>query len=54
MDSLVQEFETKVAEARQGGGPKAADRMKSRGKKLPRERYVRETIDPVQHMFLVA
>ena len=41
MDSLVHEVETKMAEARQGGGSKAADRMKKQGKKLPRERYVK-------------
>jgi hypothetical protein len=40
MDSLVHEVETKMAEARQGGGPKATDRMRKQGKKLPRERYV--------------
>lgn len=40
MDSLVSEVETKIAQARQGGGPKAAGRMRSKGKKLPRERYV--------------
>jgi 3-methylcrotonyl-CoA carboxylase beta subunit len=40
MDSLIHEVETKMADARQGGGPKAADRMRSQGKKLPRERYV--------------
>ena len=40
MSSLVQDFESKMAQARQGGGPKAAERMRSKGKKLPRERYV--------------
>ena len=39
MDSLVAEFEAKVAAARLGGGAKAAERMRSKGKKLPRERY---------------
>jgi 3-methylcrotonyl-CoA carboxylase beta subunit len=39
MDSLVHDLETKMAEARQGGGPKAVNRMKSQGKSLPRERY---------------
>jgi 3-methylcrotonyl-CoA carboxylase beta subunit len=39
MNSLVFEIENKMAEARQGGGPKAIERMKSKGKKLPRERY---------------
>lgn len=40
MSLLVQDFESKMAQARQGGGPKAAERMKSKGKKLPRERSV--------------
>ena len=40
MSSLVHDFESKMTQARQGGGPKAAERMKSKGKKLPRERYV--------------
>lgn len=39
MDSLVEDLESKLAAARQGGGPKAAARMKSKGKLLPRERY---------------
>lgn len=38
MDELVAEFEAKTATARLGGGPKAAERMRSKGKKLPRER----------------
>lgn len=40
MDLLVADLETKLEHARQGGGPKAAERMRSRGKKLPRERLV--------------
>lgn len=40
MDALVAEFEAKIAAARLGGGPKAAERMRSKGKKLPRERSV--------------
>ena len=40
MDALVAEFEAKVATARLGGGAKAAERMRSKGKKLPRERYI--------------
>lgn len=40
MDLLVADLETKLERARQGGGPKAAERMRSRGKKLPRERSV--------------
>ncbi|KAI0080684.1 carboxyl transferase [Panus rudis PR-1116 ss-1] len=38
MDSLVSDLEAKIAQARQGGGHKAAERMRSKGKKLPRER----------------
>ncbi|KAI5893983.1 carboxyl transferase [Schizophyllum commune H4-8] len=38
MDALVRELEEKLADARQGGGPRAAERMRSKGKKLPRER----------------
>ena len=40
MNELVKDLEQKMAAARQGGGPKAAERMKSKGKKLPRERFV--------------
>lgn len=40
MDVLVTDLEAKLEHARQGGGPKAAERMRSRGKKLPRERLV--------------
>ncbi|KAH8106300.1 carboxyl transferase [Cristinia sonorae] len=38
MDALVADFEAKTAAARLGGGAKAAERMRSKGKKLPRER----------------
>ncbi|KIP09208.1 hypothetical protein PHLGIDRAFT_23089 [Phlebiopsis gigantea 11061_1 CR5-6] len=38
MDALVADFEAKVSAARLGGGAKAAERMRSKGKKLPRER----------------
>ncbi|KAJ3741576.1 carboxyl transferase [Lentinula detonsa] len=38
MYGLVEEFEAKTAKARLGGGIKAQERMKSRGKLLPRER----------------
>jgi acetyl-CoA carboxylase carboxyltransferase component len=38
MGALVEDLEAKLAAARQGGGPKAAERMKSKGKLLPRER----------------
>ncbi|KAI0722169.1 carboxyl transferase [Cerioporus squamosus] len=38
MDNLVADLEAKMAVVRQGGGPKAAERMRSKGKKLPRER----------------
>lgn len=40
MDELVKDLEGKLAKARLGGGPKAAERMRSKGKKLPRERFV--------------
>jgi hypothetical protein len=40
MDELVADLERKTADARLGGGSKAAERMRSKGKKLPRERYV--------------
>lgn len=36
----MRDLEQKMAAARRGGGPKAAERMKSKGKKLPRERFV--------------
>ncbi|KAL0949235.1 hypothetical protein HGRIS_009313 [Hohenbuehelia grisea] len=38
MDALVADLEAKLAQARLGGGAKAAERMRSKGKKLPRER----------------
>ncbi|KAH7930653.1 carboxyl transferase [Leucogyrophana mollusca] len=38
MDALVSDLEAKMSHARLGGGPKAAERMRSKGKKLPRER----------------
>ena len=38
MDALVADLQSRLAHARQGGGPKAAERMQSKGKKLPRER----------------
>ena len=38
MDNLVADLESRLTAVRQGGGPKAAERMRSRGKKLPRER----------------
>lgn len=40
MDALVADLDAKMGAVRQGGGPKAAERMRSRGKKLPRERCV--------------
>jgi len=40
MNELVRDLEQKMAAARRGGGPKAAERMKSKGKRLPRERFV--------------
>ncbi|KAI0771968.1 carboxyl transferase [Trametes elegans] len=38
MDGLVADLEAKLAKVRQGGGSKAAERMRGKGKKLPRER----------------
>ncbi|KAJ3975253.1 carboxyl transferase [Lentinula raphanica] len=38
MDGLVADFEARTAKARSGGGTKAQERMKSKGKLLPRER----------------
>ena len=38
MNVLVADVEVKMAEARLGGGSKAAERMRAKGKKLPRER----------------
>ncbi|EGO02016.1 hypothetical protein SERLA73DRAFT_177708 [Serpula lacrymans var. lacrymans S7.3] len=38
MDALVADVQDKMGQARLGGGPKAAERMRSKGKKLPRER----------------
>ncbi|KAJ7498603.1 carboxyl transferase [Mycena latifolia] len=38
MDALVADLEAKTANARLGGGAKAAERFRSKGKKLPRER----------------
>ena len=40
MSELVADMESKLEEARLGGGIKAQERHKSRGKLLPRERYV--------------
>lgn len=38
MDALVEQLEKDIANAREGGGAKAQQRMKSKGKLLPRER----------------
>jgi 3-methylcrotonyl-CoA carboxylase beta subunit len=38
MDDLVKDLEEKMSVARQGGGKKAAERMRNKGKLLPRER----------------
>lgn len=38
MDQVVADLDAKLAVAREGGGAKAAERMRSKGKKLPRER----------------
>jgi 3-methylcrotonyl-CoA carboxylase beta subunit len=39
MDQVVADLDEKLAQAREGGGARAAERMRSKGKKLPRERY---------------
>ena len=44
MDELVKDLEVKMATARQGGGVKAAERMRAKGKRLPRERFGNSTI----------
>ena len=38
MDELVADMEQKMAEARLGGGSRAVERMRGKGKKIPRER----------------
>lgn len=38
MDTLVNDLESKLSHARQGGGVKATERMRKKGKMLPRER----------------
>jgi 3-methylcrotonyl-CoA carboxylase beta subunit len=53
MDALVADYEAKVAAARLGGGAKAAERMRSKGKKLPRERYASYTASGVSTVFTV-
>lgn len=40
METLIQDLDRKTAEVRMGGGTKAIERMRSKGKKLPRERCV--------------
>jgi 3-methylcrotonyl-CoA carboxylase beta subunit len=40
MDGLVADLEAKLAQNRMGGGEKALARMRSKGKKLPRERCI--------------
>lgn len=40
MEALIADVEAKMTDARLGGGQKAAERMQSKGKKLPRERCV--------------
>jgi 3-methylcrotonyl-CoA carboxylase beta subunit len=45
MDVLVADVEAKMQEARAGGGAKAAERMRAKGKKLPRERSALLSID---------
>ncbi len=38
MDALVEDLETRLDAARAGGGATAAERMRAKGKMLPRER----------------
>ncbi|KAG9218817.1 hypothetical protein CCMSSC00406_0001069 [Pleurotus cornucopiae] len=38
MEALISDLDAKMAQARLGGGPRATQRMRSKGKKLPRER----------------
>ena len=38
MDALVADLEARLADARAGGGPKAVERMRAKGKMTPRER----------------
>ncbi len=49
MDELVADLERKTAEARLGGGAKAAERMRNKGKKLPRERYMFRVVEVPGH-----
>lgn len=53
MDALVNDVEQKMSVARQGGGTKAAERMRSKGKLLPRERSVISTRISVKTHLLV-
>ena len=46
MDELVKDLEAKMATARQGGGERAAERMRAKGKRLPRERFGNSAISP--------
>jgi len=46
MDQVVADLDARLAAAREGGGAKAAERMRSKGKKLPRERYRISLSDP--------
>ena len=49
MDVLVSDLRLKIAHAKEGGGPKARERMRSKGKRLPRERLV--SLPGRQHVF---
>lgn len=40
MEALIQSLDMEIAQVRMGGGTKAIERMRSKGKKLPRERCV--------------
>jgi 3-methylcrotonyl-CoA carboxylase beta subunit len=51
MDELVRDLEVKMAMARQGGGTKSAERMRAKGKKLPRERFGNSS-PPISHSSL--
>lgn len=43
MDALVSDLKARIVQAKEGGGPRAQERMRSKGKKLPRERSVSDS-----------
>jgi hypothetical protein len=53
MDTLVEDLQRRLADARGGGGQKALDRMRSKGKLTPRERYVLSILLLSPHWTLV-